>query len=430
MLFGVGLSKFPEYDISFIVFDHQQPKMEEYGRVKVYRHSYYKSYEAPACALGLAAALPCHEHIDTPRAREAWNTTSTAARRCREAVAAYVRKAHYWLGLFVKQIPFVPMELLKTLVLRSLGANAQTSTTASDDDSMATVTGELVQTDRSEIYKDIDADIYCVFGVSAFVGEVAHFCKIYGKRLILFIGSDIDIDINYHNNDQYVKNIIAQSDIVIAQTHHQSRIIRDTSGKESSVIKNPIALEDKVDIHEEIIKRDIALWIGKSDRIKQPEVLLRLAERYQNVHFLMVLNCSHPEIFERIMRHKTTNVEVIERESLHHIDTLFAKAMVIINTSSFEGFPNTFLQAGKYGVPILSFNVDPDGFIESRSCGICANGNFENFVNGFYHICFDKDKWDFFSENLKRYTKENHNMHEKILEFSHTIESLTYNKNT
>jgi hypothetical protein len=382
VLFGVGLSKLPEYDISFVVFDHQQPKVEEYGRVKVYRHSYYKSYDAVQRDVALTASLSSHTRIDESSGIGSWNDAPAHVRRCQEAVSAHIRKAYHGLGLFVRKTPLiVPLDLLRTLVRRSLGINVRTSITANGSDSVATGDCEVIQPDTSVVYKEIDADIYCVFGVSSFVSEVAEFCKIFGKKLILFVGSDIDLDITYHNNNSYVNNSIMYADLIITQTYHQSRTIQDIFGRKSFIIKNPIELDTKRDRHGELVARDIALWIGKSDRIKRPEILLRLAERFQNIRFLMILNCADHEIFKKIIRSKPKNVEIIESIGFHDIESLFARAIVMINTSIFEGFPNTFLQAGKYGVPVLSLNIDPDRFIQNHNCGICANGDFDNLVD-------------------------------------------------
>ena len=42
--FAKGLSAIPGYQVSFIVYDHGQPGIEQYGNITVYAHSGYRGF--------------------------------------------------------------------------------------------------------------------------------------------------------------------------------------------------------------------------------------------------------------------------------------------------------------------------------------------------------------------------------------------------
>ena len=50
----------------------------------------------------------------------------------------------------------------------------------------------------------------------------------------------------------------------------------------------------------------------------------------------------------------------------------FARARILVNTSTYEGFPNTFVLAWLHGAVVLSLGVDPDRRLSRDGLGIAA----------------------------------------------------------
>ena len=164
--------------------------------------------------------------------------------------------------------------------------------------------------------------------------------------------------------------------------------------------------------------------MGKSDNVKRPEILLQLAQACPDISFEIVMNKAVVAIYDAILQNKPPNVVIYEWKRFDEIEALFAEAFVFISTSRYEGFPNTFLQAGKYGVPIFSLQVDPDGFIEKYACGIVAHGNFDRFVAGLREIADDQEIAQRYSVNVSQYVIEHHALNQRVDQLDRAIHDL------
>ena len=94
---------------------------------------------------------------------------------------------------------------------------------------------------------------------------------------------------------------------------------------------------------------------------KRPELFLELARRMPHRRFVMVGGHDSDRIGQMYIAHvrealKTLpNVEYRGFMPFLDADRVFDGARVLVNTSSYEGFPNTFLQAWARGVPTVAF---------------------------------------------------------------------------
>jgi glycosyltransferase involved in cell wall biosynthesis len=104
--------------------------------------------------------------------------------------------------------------------------------------------------------------------------------------------------------------------------------------------------------------KDRVLWVGTLRAGKRPELFLELAARLPHRRFVMVGGPDPKEaaLFERMRREaaRYANLEFTGFLPLAQVETRFDGARVLVNTSRYEGMPNTFLQAWSRGVPTVA----------------------------------------------------------------------------
>jgi glycosyltransferase involved in cell wall biosynthesis len=91
---------------------------------------------------------------------------------------------------------------------------------------------------------------------------------------------------------------------------------------------------------------------------------------------------------------------------LNHSDALqhIANSKALINTSRMEGFPNIFIEAWAFGVPVLSLYVDPGSIIEKEDLGDVAHGNIDKLLLDMNNKVYS----DEFAKRAKAYVEKNH----------------------
>lgn len=258
------------------------------------------------------------------------------------------------------------------------------------------------------------------FGNSSVSAQTIADCERYGIPSLLMIASDSDLDESYtksatgsnpygamHSACWYA---ITHATRVVVQTKLQQDLLSERFRRESVLMRNPVPTLPNAASFERT-NSDMVLWIGRADPLhKRPMLCIELARLLPDIKFVMIVNSPHRRQFLDIERVAPANVQMIERVDPSRVWELMARARLLVNTSSLEGFPNVFLQAAVAHVPVVSLEVDPDGLFSKIGGGFCAQGDFNQFVDIVRSVWTDASLGATASARLAEYVHVKHSL--------------------
>ena len=232
--------------------------------------------------------------------------------------------------------------------------------------------------------KKAKADIY--FHSAGSTGVLPLFCFLNSKKFIYRIPSDAVVTgkplYGNYGFKQKVLDVleIKRANAVTSQTDFQRKILKERFKVESVVIRNGLTLSYAACQKP---SPPVVLWVGSISSVKNPDIFVKLVKSIPDASFEMVGGKTEEyQIYDNIKNatKKLPNFKFCGFVPYHEVDEYFKRASIFVNTSSIEGFPNTFLQAWAHYVPTISLNVDPDGIIQKNKLGFCSK-TFKQLVS-------------------------------------------------
>jgi len=224
----------------------------------------------------------------------------------------------------------------------------------------------------------VDADVYYQSPAGANTGITAWFCGMSNKDFIFRVASDSDCEkehgrIRFGRDRMLYDYGLKRAAVVAAQTEVQAQLLRKNHGLECPVISMLVEPPQRSANPPE---KDIdVLWVSNLRALKRPELALELARQLPDVKFTLAGGPmpGGQNYFDDVAAAaaRLPNVTMLGAVKYSETGALFDRARVFLNTSSIEGFPNTFLQAWIRGVPVVSF-FDPDGTVHRLQLGRIA----------------------------------------------------------
>lgn len=262
-----------------------------------------------------------------------------------------------------------------------------------------------------------DADVIYQRGAGAETGQVALWCR-YHRRPFIFAAastSDCDPKLPYlptRRERVLYRYGLHRAGRVVAQTRDQVKAFEAGFGVHASLIRScshdPGPPPERGPV---TAGRPSVLWVGRFSYEKRPELMLKVARCCPEIHFDVVgaanaFQAADDDIALRASR--LPNVTLHGRVPHRRMADFYAQASVLLLTSAWEGYPNTFMEAWARGVPVVS-TVDPDGVIASHGLGRLGESS-DDLAAGVERLTRDAAAWKECSANARRFFIENHSL--------------------
>jgi glycosyltransferase involved in cell wall biosynthesis len=211
--------------------------------------------------------------------------------------------------------------------------------------------------------KVVDADIYYQRSSAILTAIVAEFCRLNGKRSVYASASDMDFrpghePIRFARDRWLFHRGLRRVDRLVAQNRAQQQDCEQIYGRPATIIPSCYELPPTAKPG----KGDTVLWVANMRKDKRPHIFLDIAQRLPHRKFVMVGaggggDPAEMVRFEQARARAATlpNVTMTGFLPMEQAEALFDAARVVVNTSRYEGMPNTFLQAWARGVPTHAF---------------------------------------------------------------------------
>lgn len=261
------------------------------------------------------------------------------------------------------------------------------------------------------------ADVYLQLGASHYTGQIALWCRFHGRKFIFSAASDTNVQKNLPGLKSYRERLLYRLGLrkahqIVTQTGWQKKTLQSELGFESLVVPMPCAGPDEAEYQQREFpgERPAILWVARITKVKRLNWFLDLAGQCPEFTFQVVgpTGDSSESRASAERAGKIENVEFLGAVSRETLISQFANAAVYCCTSSCEGFPNTFLEAWSYGLPIVS-TLDVDEIIEKYDLGFVST-DLDDFAKKLRAFLASPGEWLETSRRAREFYCDNHTL--------------------
>ena len=268
-------------------------------------------------------------------------------------------------------------------------------------------------TDITGALRRLAPDVVYLRTASAYAAAAAWYASRHGARFFFAGASDTDFGASRERHvtprDWWLYQWgLRRATTVLTQNHQQSQELAAVHGRQGVLCPNFLidALAGQGADDGPVV------WVGTIRHLKRPELFLELARRLPQRRFVLVGGSEVApggDALVAAVRQQTAALPNLEMRGYvppQQVGAVFDGAAALVNTSTHEGFPNTFLQAWIRGVPSLSF-VNPE--VRPGHGGTLACADLDQMAAKLEALLADGLAWRARSDYVRQHFEHYHN---------------------
>jgi glycosyltransferase involved in cell wall biosynthesis len=283
-----------------------------------------------------------------------------------------------------------------------------------------------------ELYRHVNFDVAYVMGMSHEALHLARFCKDNNKKFVFRVAHDLDLVGDEFNEEKIkkwagisfneVKEIIETAVVVMTQTQTQDALLKRWFDREGELMFPPI----DITLHGKPAEKQYDIfWVGKNNVFKRPEKIIELARRLPKRKFCLVLNKMEETSWNKIVAEIPGNVHLVESIPADKIEGFFSASKIFVSTSLHEGFANTFLQAGKNAVPVISMGSDPNAMLSQHHAGVLVGDDMDKLEAVVEELLNNESRYNELCRSARAYVEKFHDREKINKQFYDLLKRIT-----
>lgn len=263
-------------------------------------------------------------------------------------------------------------------------------------------------------------DIILQFIGSAHTGIAALYARRHGCKMFWRVTSDRSVEpekaswwkLHRRIERLFLDYGIRNATLILAQTEYQrAQLAAAYPNAAVQVLPNFHPTPPDCGRTGAVVKQ--VMWIANLKPLKNPGAFVRLARRFAHrpeIRFVIVGGAADDDDWTRRQLAEiaaTPNVDYRGALPQTEVNALLEQTDLLVNTSDYEGFSNTFIQAWMRRVPVVSLNVDPDRLLSRGGLG-AVTGDEDTLCARVAALLDDPDRCASIGARARRYALDHH----------------------